>query len=226
MASSSFGVPKGGTLPVFIVKSTVSSPASRRGTAASPYVAVSGCNDVLGYDKLNKYRVFGYIGQDELRLRLRQAAAGWLVEICRHRSHNFDLDRTTNQPSYNEKFSSGTTATSTLPPISQANINFAQFDLAQYQLFGEVELRPVDGVSIHAGVKYVHFTRGVDAVCNRDPHAARPQRDWTKTLPFLTANWLVTKAGPSMASTRQGMYVPDLSSFYSASGQLVTALDQ
>ncbi|NWM54728.1 TonB-dependent receptor, partial [Escherichia coli] len=33
------------------------------GTPASPYVAVTKAGDVLGYNKMNKYRVLGYIGQ-------------------------------------------------------------------------------------------------------------------------------------------------------------------
>lgn len=227
--SSSFGVPKGGTLPVFIVKSNgVVTGFTGAGTAASPYVAVSGGNDVLGYDKLNKYRVFGYIGQADYDFGFGKLRLGGWYEYAVTDRHNFDLDRTTNQPSYNEKFSSGTTATSTLPPISQANINFAQHSTwHQYQLFGEVELRPVDGVSITPGVKYVHFTRGVDAVLQQKTRTPLDlSATWTKTLPFLTANWLVTNSWSFYGQYAQGMYVPDLSSFYSASGQLVTALDQ
>ncbi|WP_163831528.1 TonB-dependent receptor domain-containing protein, partial [Proteus mirabilis] len=48
---------------------------------------------------------------------------------------------------------------------------------------------------------------------------------WTKTLPFLTANWAAMTNWSFYAQYAQGMYVPDLSSFYSTSGSLSTALD-
>lgn len=207
---------------------TVVTGFSGAGTAASPYKAVTAPNDVLGYDKLNKYRVFGYIGQADYDFGFGKLRLGGWYEYAVTDRHNFDLDRTTNQPSYNEKFASGTTATSTLPPISQANVNFAQHSTwNQYQLFGEVEIRPVNGVSITPGVKYVHFTRGVDAALQQKTRTPMDlSATWTKTLPFLTANWLVTNSWSFYGQYAQGMYVPDLSSFYSASGQLVTALDQ
>ncbi|WP_203311082.1 TonB-dependent receptor [Sphingomonas beigongshangi] len=200
---------------------------SGAGTAASPYKAVVNTSDILGYDKLNKYRVLGYIGQADYDFGFGKLRVGGWYEHADTDRHNFDLDRTTGLPSYNEKANLGTAATSTLPPISQANINFVQHSTwNQYQLFGELELRPVDGVSITPGVKYVHFTRGVDALLNQKTRSPLDtSATWTKTLPFLTANWLVAKNWSFYGQYAQGMYVPDLSSFYSASGQLSTALD-
>lgn len=197
------------------------------GTAASPYKAVVNTSDILGYDKLNKYRVLGYIGQADYDFGFGKLRVGGWYEHADTDRHNFDLDRTTGLPSYNEKANLGTAATSTLPPISQANINFVQHSTwNQYQLFGELELRPIDGVSITPGVKYVHFTRGVDALLNQKTRSPLDtSATWTKTLPFLTANWLVAKNWSFYGQYAQGMYVPDLSSFYSASGQLSTALD-
>jgi len=200
------------------------------GTAASPYKGVNGpTTDILGYDKLNKYRVFGYIGQVDYDFGLGKLRVGGWYEYAVTDRHNFDLDRTTGLPSYNEKFNngSGTAAANALPTIAQANINFVQHSTwNQYQLFGELEIRPVDGVSITPGVKYVHFTRGVDAALNQKTRAPLDtSATWTKALPFLTASWRVTPSWSFYGQYAQGMYVPDLSSFYSSSGSLSTALD-
>lgn len=203
---------------------------SGAGTPASPYKAVNGpVTDILGYNKLNKYRVFGYIGQVDYDFGLGKLRVGGWYEYAVTDRHNFDLDRTTGLPSYNEKFNngSGTAAANALPPISQANINFVQHSTwNQYQLFGELEIRPVDGVSITPGVKYVHFERGVAAALNQKTRTPLDtSATWTKTLPFLTANWRVTQTWSFYGQYAQGMYVPDLSSFYSASGSLGSALD-
>jgi iron complex outermembrane receptor protein len=48
---------------------------------------------------------------------------------------------------------------------------------------------------------------------------------WEKGLPFLTLNWQATHNWSFYAQYAEGMYVPDLSSFYSASTSLAAALD-
>ncbi|MBL7395922.1 TonB-dependent receptor, partial [Escherichia coli] len=89
--------------------------------------------------------------------------------------------------------------------------------------FGEFEIRPIDSLAITPGVKYVHFTRGVDALVNQKSRSPiDTSQTWTKTLPFLTANWAAMTNWSFYAQYAQGMYVPDLSSFYSTSGSLST----
>jgi iron complex outermembrane recepter protein len=209
---------------------SVVSGFSGAGTAASPYKAVAGpATDILGYNKLNKYRVFGYIGQVNYDFALGKIRVGGWYEHAVTDRHLIDLDRTTNTFSYNEKFNNGngTAAQNALPPISQANLSYVQHsNWNQYQLFGEFEFHPIEGLSITPGVKYVHFERGIAAPVNQKTRLPLDtSQTWTKTLPFATINYMPTSNWSFYGQYAQGMYVPDLSSFYSASGTLSTALD-
>ena len=199
------------------------------GTAASPFKAVTNATDVLGYNKLNKYRVLGYIGQIDYNFSMGKIRLGGWYEYADTDRHLVDLDMTTGGYSYNEKFNNGngTAAQNALPPISQANLQYVQHSTwNQYQLFGEFEFRPVDSLSITPGIKYVHFTRSIDADVNQKSRTPLDTSGtWTKALPFLTANWQAMTNWSFYAQYAQGMYVPDLSSFYSSSGTLSTALD-
>lgn len=203
---------------------------SGAGTPASVYKPVAGpATDVLGYNKLNKYRVFGYIGQLNYEFSLGKIRAGGWYEHSATDRHLFDLDRTTGAQSFNEKFNngSGTAAAQALPSIALADTQYLQHsNWNQYQLFGEFEFRPVETLAITPGVKYVHFTRGIDALVNQKSRTPLDTSGtWTKVLPFATINWMAKPNWSFYGQYAQGMYVPDLSSFYSASGTLSAALD-
>ena len=203
---------------------------SGAGTAASPYKAVAGpAADVLGYSKMNKYRVFGYIGQLNYDFSMGKIRLGGWYEYAVTDRHLIDFDMTTGTPSYNEKFNNGngSSAQNALPPISEANLSYVQHSKwNQYQLFAEFEFHPVESLSITPGVKYVNFKRSIDAAVNQKSRLPLDtSATWTKTLPFLTINWQAMTNWSFYGQYAQGMYVPDLSSFYSSSGQLSTALD-
>ncbi|EGD57186.1 TonB-dependent receptor [Novosphingobium nitrogenifigens DSM 19370] len=193
------------------------------GTTASPYKAVTSA-DMLGYNKLNKYRVFGYIGQVDYEFRLGKVRVGAWYEYADTDRHNMDLDLTTGQPSYNQKFAS-VTGVGTSPDVSLANISYLQSSKwHQYQFFGEFEFRPVEGLTITPGVKYVHFNRSISGPVNQKSRTPiDTEATWTKTLPFATINWQVNPRWSFYGQYAQGMYVPDLSSFYTTTG---TANDQ
>ena len=200
------------------------------GTPASPFVAVKGpAADVLGYSKMNKYRVFGYIGQVDYDFSMGKIRVGGWYEYAVTDRHLVDFDMSTGMLSYNEKFNNGngTAAQNALPPTSQADLSYVQHSTwNQYQLFGEFEFRPIASLSITPGVKYVHFNRSIDATVNQKTRLPLDtSATWTKTLPFLTINWQAMSNWSFYGQYAQGMYVPDLSSFYSSSGQLSTALD-
>ncbi|MDE2411406.1 MAG: TonB-dependent receptor [Sphingomonadales bacterium] len=225
-------------VPVFTFNpqaSTIVTGFTGAGTAASPYKVVNGAaaTDVLGYNKLNKYRVYGYIGQLNYEFTAGSVSGkirvgGWYEHADTWR-HLYDFDWNTGQtPAYIEKFNngSGTAAANALPGIAVANIKYDQDSgWNQYQLFGEFEFHPVANLSITPGIKYVHFTRSTDATVQATSRLpANASATWTKTLPFLTVNWQPVANWSIYAEYAKGMYVPDLSSFYSASTSLGTAL--
>jgi iron complex outermembrane receptor protein len=201
---------------------------SGSGTAADPYKAIKGpTTDILGYSKLNKYRVWGYIGQLNYDFSMGKIRVGGWYEHAVTDRHTVDFDLTTGAYSFNEKFNPVTGAASPYPSTDVANLAYVQHSKwNQFQLFGEFEFRPIDSLSITPGVKYVHFERGIDAAVNQKSRLPLDtSATWTKTLPFLTVNWQAMTNWSFYGQYAQGMYVPDLSSFYSTSGQLSTALD-
>lgn len=201
---------------------TVITGFSGSGTAASPYAAIKNASDVPGYNKLNKYRNLGYIGQLNYQFSKGKVRLGGWYEYSDSDRHTLDFDWQTGLPSYSEKFNngSGTAAANALPSISLANIAYLQYSSwNQFQLFGEFEYHPTDTLSITPGLKYVHFTRSISGPVNqksRSPIDA--EATWTRTLPFLTANWNPASQVAFYFQYAQGMYVPDLSSFYTPSG--------
>ena len=200
-------------------------------TSTVPYKKVPGpATDVLGYNKLNKYRVFGYIGQVDYTFSLGKIRLGGWYEYAVTDRHIVDLDRTAGDTlSYNEKFNNGD-GSSTQNALPSAALAYAQYlqhsNWHQYQLFGEFEFRPFEGLSVTPGVKYVHFTRGVNAVMNQKSRTPLDtSATWTKLLPFATINWQAMSNWSFYGQYAQGMYVPDVSSFYTSSGSLSTTLD-
>ena len=206
----------------FVNKTVPVSATNPNGILITPVVIPTATGDVSGYDKGNKYRTVGYIGQLTYEFGMGKIRAGGWYERAATDRRLFDLDATTGLPNYREAFNngSGLAAQTLIPSSTLANIRYLQHSgWRQYQLFGEFEFHPFDGLSITPGVKYVHFTRSIDAVVNQNASRSpnRNEATWTKTLPFLTANWAITPAFAIYGQYAQGMYVPDLSSFYTPS---------
>jgi len=199
------------------------------GTAASPYVGVKAPNDVPGYNKLNKYRVLGYIGQVDYTFQYGKLKVGGWYEHSNSWRHTWDFDWTTGQPSYDQKFNSGAASTANYPGIALANIKYEQgSSWDQFQLFSEFEIKPTDTLSVTPGIKYVNFTRGVNALVNADANRspADNAHTWTKTLPFATVNWQPVRSLSFYGQYAQGMYVPDISSFYTPSNTAAAQVQQ
>jgi iron complex outermembrane receptor protein len=195
------------------------------GQTANTVVLTPGSKAVAGipgYDKLNKYRTIGYIGEADYNFSKGRLRVGGWYETSDSSRHLIDYDVSTMQPNYIEKSVSGLTSQ---PP---ANVQYLQDSgWNQYQLFAEFEYRPVKGLSITPGVKYVHFTRSINAPVNQKSRAPLYDKaTWTSTLPFVTANYAITSNWTTYFQFAKGMYVPDLSSFYSASPNLADSLSQ
>lgn len=194
-------------------------------TGTGPYTLASVAGHIAGYEKVNKYRVLGYIGQMNYEFALGKVRLGGWYEHASTDRHLYDFDWSNNRAySYVETNSLDLTS---LNSASQAYIRYLQHSTwSQYQLFGEFEFRPVESLAITPGVKYVHFTRAINGpVIDKSARVAMDtQATWTKTLPFLTINWQPVSNLSFYGQYAQGMYVPDLSSFYSSSAKLAQSL--
>ena len=182
-------------------------------------VAKNAVPGIPGYHKLNKYRTWGYIGQvDYTFSKGRWRVGGWYEKSNSDR-YTHDIDWVTGQPNYDQKINSSS-------PADIADRKYDQgSDWNQFQLFSEFEYKPIESLSITPGVKYVHFTRSIDAPVNQKSRTPLYlEHTWTKTLPFLTANYMAAKNWSFYFQYAQGFYVPDLSSFYVNDPNLGTAL--
>lgn len=174
---------------------------------------------IPGYDKLNKYRVLGYIGQINYDFSFgRLRVGGWFEHSATDR-YLINYDLLTGQPNFREAFNngSGTAAALLLPSSNLANVRYSQHSgWNQFQVFSEFEIRPFAGLAITPGIKYLNFTRSIVAPVNQTSRSPiNTQATWTRTLPFATVNYAITQNWSAYFQYAQGFYVPDLSSFYS-----------
>ena len=198
----------------FVTRAAPVTAAAPSGFITTAVTAVG----VPGYDKGNKYRNLGYIGQLNYEFSRGSAHVGGWYESSDTGRRLLNLDMTTGLPNFREAFNNGngSAAQLLLPSTAIANVRYLQNSKwQQYQLFGEFEYELLDGLRITPGVKYMHFTRSINASVNQTSRATIKERaTWTKTLPFLTANYAIKDNWSAYFQYAQGMYVPDLSSFY------------
>lgn len=153
---------------------------------------------VIGYDKLNHYRVNGDIFKATKQFDSGLLRAGLWLEQADTPRHQWGLDMTTMKPID--------------PTFSGNGTKFNQHSSwNQYQPFAEFEWAVNESATVTPGVKYMHFTRSVDAVKNQGSSVpANFSETYSDTLPFLTVNYRVDKSNSVYAQFAKGMQVPTL----------------
>ena len=191
--------------------------------------------DIPGYTKLNQYRVYGDIMQANYDTGFGLLkVGGWLEFSNTHRfRYDYDLTRSTIKDgvlvngvfNYDQKTTGqiGVDANGNAinGPLLQLNgtpvPQYVQFDenssWNQQQVFAEFEWKPIRGLTITPGVKFVNFTRDI-----LSPIATQKARFGTKssntyrtTLPFATANYLIRDNWSVYAQYAKGFLIPALS---------------
>ncbi|WP_327753661.1 TonB-dependent receptor [Sphingobium sp. SJ10-10] len=183
---------------------------------------------VPGYTKTNKYRVWGNIAKVRLQLTdFATLTAGlWLERANTYRQQR-DVDLITMSPNYIEKkidltkYPAGTIQ----PP---ANIKFDQDSHTNHnELFTELELRPLPGLTVTPGFKHVDLERQINATYNQTTRFAQNiSKDYQADLPFLTANYVVTEQLSAYAQFAKGFLAPPLSVLYVVYPKYSTATPQ
>jgi iron complex outermembrane receptor protein len=198
-------------------------------------------NQLLSYDKVNRYRVYG----DILRLsedydlgwlsgQVREGA--WLETQKTNRYKYFFDGNLCNADLINVWNVGGGAAASTCGAVSgkasNGYLGYAKDDeestWTQYQPFIEVDIKPIEDLTITPGFKWVHWIHGVNApiaqgsLCGVSL-ACPPfnklgqnfqQSFITRTgLPFLTVNYKIDPSWSVYAEYAKGIYVPDISAF-------------
>ncbi len=165
---------------------------------------------IPGYDKFNHYSVYGNIAKARADVGFGTLIAGLWSEYASTERHQFARDMITTRPNY-----SNTAAAQRAIP---QNINYLQSSSwRQNQPFAQFEWRPIEGLKITPGVKYIQFTRSVDAPVNQTSRAATNfTNTWKTTLPFLTVNYLIRDNWSVYGQYAKGFLAPDLNTTYLA----------
>ena len=186
-------------------------------------------NDVPGYTKQNAYRMWGNIlraakdfdfGAITGELR---AGLWWEVSTSQRARSDYDATKcfsaaTPCNPWHNQTYAD----TRLLAGKTSAPLNGGFFEYYehsgwnQYQPFVELELHPVDGLTVTPGFKYVYWNHYVGAPLEQKTSPVVPVYSSFKTtrdLPFLMANYKIAPSWSVYAQYAQGIYVPDISSF-------------
>ncbi|MGC1303156.1 MAG: TonB-dependent receptor, partial [Caulobacteraceae bacterium] len=173
-------------------------------------VGPKGNLDVLGYDKLNEYRVFGDILHLNEDLGMVVFRSGLWYETAVTNRHRFDLDRTLDLPNPIEKAPS-------IGPAPPANIQFQERSKwIHYEPFLDVDIKPIPGLTITPGVKYFNLDRKIDSPVNSKTRVEDTVSDETfqRTLAYASANYLITHNWSTYFQFAQGFLAPPLSIFY------------
>ena len=197
----------------------------------APKDAAYARTDIGGYNKLNRYRVYGDILRLNKDWSFGTLKAGALIEGSDTDRHNILYDLTTGAPDYNAKYAKADPA---LDP-SYSNIKTLETSSwHQYQLFADFVWRPMDNLTITPGFKYVNFTRTISGSGTYPgvPQAALPcsiensvvgtvtrgcisgTNTYDKPLYFGTINYKITPNWSIYAQTATGFLIPSLSYLY------------
>ncbi len=168
---------------------------------------------VPGYTKTNKYRVWGDIAKARIQLTdFATVTAGMWIERANTYRQQRDVNLVTMAPNYAEKAVKNPVTSAATP----ANIKFDQDSHTNHsELFTELELRPLPGLTVTPGFKHVDFERRINAAYNQTTrYAQNISKDYQADLPFLTANYAVTEQLATYAQFARGFLAPPLSVLY------------
>jgi iron complex outermembrane receptor protein len=171
---------------------------------------------VPGYTKTNKYRVYGDIAKARVDFGFGALIAGGWIEWSDTYRQQRDVDLFTMAPNYKEK---AVTAPPTgLNPGAKTpqDIKFDQnSNINHTELFVELELRPIPGLTITPGFKHSDFNRIINAAYNQTTRYAQSEsKTYTADLPFLTANYAINPQTSVYFQYAKGFLMPALSALY------------
>jgi len=193
-------------------------------------------NDIPGYTKQNAFRVYGNIlrGSKDfdfgwLTGQLR-AGVWWESQSSQRARSDYDATQCFasancnpwhggNQLYADSRLFTGQ-ATPTSKPYGGGYFEYQEHsNWNQYQPFVELELHPLEDLTVTPGFKYIEWSRSVAAPLEQKTKPVVPvYASYTTThdLPFLMANYKIEPSWSVYAQYAQGIYVPDISSFEQA----------
>ncbi|MGZ3276010.1 MAG: TonB-dependent receptor, partial [Caulobacteraceae bacterium] len=183
--------------------------------------------DIPGYIKLNEYHIYGDVTRLDWNFGMGDLRPGvWWEHATTHRlRYDYDATQSRFVADYRQKAGTGLGAggNGILPTTPQNEEYDQNTGWTQYQPFVDLELRPIDRLTITPGVKWVNWQIGISTLANqktRQPLNAR--KTFTKDLEFATINYKIKDNWSVYAQYATGILVPDISAFQ-VSGPTATA---
>ncbi len=187
---------------------------------------------VPGYTKRNEYRVIGDTLKFFQETPWGRLSFGAELEQARTQRERYDYDLGPGLGlgtfDFREKaalYPNASTAGRCNYPLNTngaceipLNIQYSEFSgWNQWQPYAEFDWKPTPDLTITPGIKYVDFRLFVHAPVLNVSGSQQPayvNGTYTKTLPFLTANYRFRPNWSFYAQYAQGFLVPDISVFY------------
>jgi iron complex outermembrane receptor protein len=190
--------------------------------------------DIPGYTKLNAYRVWGNIFRTSLDYSILgftgEARLGfwWEGAATQRERWYIDITRCFNQANSVQCDAFGTERLGTFADANQKKgtvlngvpgvgfIEHTGWD--QYQPFAEIDLHPIDGLTIAPGVKYVYWKHTVNApiiagTSPLGPYVGPPSFTTSRMLTFAEANYKIQQNWSTYFQYANGIYVPHITAF-------------
>ncbi len=196
-------------------------------------------NDVIGYNKLNKYLVEGDIAHvtRDFNFGLLRLGAWWEKAATNRHTYDYDATLGVTTPDQHEKTictaynATGTCTTNAATSYSttyDATSYEEQSSWWQAQYFADFEWRLFDDrLTITPGVKEVMMKRTVSAAVLKSPRTPEQNYDsFNKALQFLTVNYKLMKNWSIYSQYATGMLMPPINDLYVTNVALNTAQPQ
>jgi iron complex outermembrane receptor protein len=188
--------------------------------------------DSAGYTKVNAYRVWGDILRlsDDYQLGqvTGQVRAGVWWEGNKTWRGRYDFDRSLCQRLGIDPFATANTQAcwdSQLAASGGSKLlpnGYAEYDehsaWYQYQPFLEVDIKPIEDLTITPGVKYIDWLHKTNGLEQKVIQFYKGEFTTKTTLPFVEVNYKITPSWSIYAQYAKGIYVPDISSFEQKTG--------
>ncbi len=186
-------------------------------------------NDIPGYTKLNAYRVWGNIFRAAWDYQIGtvtgelRAGIWWEGSATERQRYYFDVtlcNDPANAPC--DPFAQPGLFADTKPKksLTPEGIGYDEHTgWNQYQPFVELEVHPIEDLTITPGFKYVNWEHSVDAPVIADGTRANPAYTGpasfttTRALPFAEVNYKIEPTWSAYFQYANGIYVPDITAF-------------
>jgi iron complex outermembrane receptor protein len=167
---------------------------------------------IPGQQMENQYRSYGTIQRLQKDLSFGDLKAGlWYDYQYDVRMQQEVILNAGNAPNYDPSVINKPTPTNNFGQIDRLQHN----QLYTFQPYGQFDWKPIDGLTLTAGVKYAMFRRGLNATVNQKTGLEQGfTHNWGKALPSFEAKYSFTPNLSAYVQAAEGFLAPNLNTFY------------